>query len=350
MLTKTDEPKFTLIQALRGFAALWVVLFHASEGHHIDGLKSSLPNWLNLILFDLGDNGVAIFFALSGFVIAHSIRDAQVTPPYIGKFALRRAIRLDPPYWAAIVFVIGLGFVSSVVKGEDFAFPTFGQIGAHLFYLQTILGYAQINSVFWTLTYEVQFYLFLVCIVGLSQRFGRSRVLPFALLIAIVWGCRLIPEQVPGLFVNLWHSFFVGTLAYWAISSRRALIALLFLSLLLAASAPSTFTIVSVVTALCLYASSLTGHLYSGLQWRWIQFLGAISYSLYLTHNPITGATFFILKRSHAPEWAAFPVVVGICILFAWGFWWALERTSQRFAKQISLTKDTVIKTPAATA
>lgn len=343
-MTNLSKEKYSLVQALRGLAALWVVLFHASEGKHIDALKSNLPDWVNFIVFDSGDNGVAIFFALSGFVIAHSIRDSQISLSYLGRFAIRRAVRLDPPYWAAILFVIGLGLFSSVAKDEDFSFPSLAQITAHAFYLQTILGYNQINSVFWTLTYEVQFYLFLVCLVGLAQKLGYTRVLPFAFLIAVIWGCGLLPNPIPGLFVSLWHSFFVGTLAYWAIVSRKALAAMMLLSFLLIVSTPSAFTVVSVLTALGLYFCSLTGLLYTGLQWRWIQFLGAISYSLYLTHNPITGAAFFVLKGSQISDWVALPIVIGFCIILAWGFWWAFERPSQHFAKQIKLHKESQSK------
>ena len=39
-------------------------------------------------------------------------------------------------------------------------------------------------------------------------------------------------------------------------------------------------------------AAAVSGRIYSACSWRWIQMLGAISYSLYLTHIPITGAAF----------------------------------------------------------
>ena len=59
---KSAEPEtFGLVHSLRGIAASWVLLFHASEGRHIDQLKASIPT-LSPVIFDLGDNGVAIFF------------------------------------------------------------------------------------------------------------------------------------------------------------------------------------------------------------------------------------------------------------------------------------------------
>src|SRR5690349_21798798 len=88
----------------RHVRALWVVLFHISAAGHIGRLEAQLPRWIDRIFKD-GHLGGAIFFALSGFVIARSVRHATVTPSYLVRFALRRSIRLDPPYWASILFV-----------------------------------------------------------------------------------------------------------------------------------------------------------------------------------------------------------------------------------------------------
>jgi peptidoglycan/LPS O-acetylase OafA/YrhL len=37
--------RFAFVDALRGFAALSVVLYHAYEGSHITGLLAHLPAW-----------------------------------------------------------------------------------------------------------------------------------------------------------------------------------------------------------------------------------------------------------------------------------------------------------------
>ena len=106
-----------MVQALRGIAALWVVFFHISAAGHISRLEAQLPRWADHIFTD-GHLGVAIFFALSGFVIAHSIRGAQITPSYVGRFMLRRSIRLEPPYWASMIFVVAMAMISARVQGK----------------------------------------------------------------------------------------------------------------------------------------------------------------------------------------------------------------------------------------
>jgi peptidoglycan/LPS O-acetylase OafA/YrhL len=332
-----SRESYGLVQELRGIAALWVVLFHASEGHHIDALKASIPAWTHPI-FDLGNNGVAIFFALSGFVIAHSVRNDRINLGYVGRFALRRSIRLDPAYWASIAFFIAAAALSAAVKAEPFAPPSIGQVAANATYTQLFLGFPSINPVYWTLCYEVQFYLVLVLCIMAAQRLGPVvHVVPFAA--AALWGCGL-PNPVEGLFLDRWHCFFIGVLAYWGIKSTKSIAAFAALAVLLCFSAPTTFTIISMMTAAGLLIAGRTGFITRGVGWPPLLFLGTISYSLYLTHNPVTGAAFFVLAKAGIPEWAALFVSTAACIALAAAFWFAIERPTMKFAHRIKLRSE----------
>ena len=333
---KSPAPEtFGLVHSLRGLAATWVLLFHASAGRHIDQLKASIPAWSHGI-FDLGDNGVAIFFVLSGYVIAHSLRDREITLAFLGKFALRRSIRLDPPLWASIAFVLAFTALSAMVKGEVWAAPSVGQIVANATYTQLFLGFALINPVYWTLCYEVQFYLALCLWLMLAR---RIRLLAYGSMfaVAVAFGTGMVVSPVDGLFVSLWHCFFLGVLAYWAHRSRAALIGLALLCAALALSAPNMFTIFSMVTAVGLYVARQTGFIHNGLSWRPISFLGTVSYSLYLTHNPVSGASFFLLDKIGAPQWAALLLTLAACVIAAYAFWWLIERPSMNLAHRVSL-------------
>ena len=328
--------KFTLIQAFRGFAALWVVLFHASEGHHLDSIRATAPTWLNSTFFDFGHLGVAVFFAVSGFVIAHSIRGAAVTLRYFGRFALRRSIRLDPPYWASIAFVIAFGVLSSRVKHEPFGGVRTGQVAAHLTYTQEFLRFPEINPVFWTLTYEVQFYVILVLGIMLAQ---RTRVPPgFLLLVPLIFTAAGWAGvfSVFGLFTNLWPCFLIGAFGYWGIESRAYAAAAYALAVAVLLIHPAQFEVVSIATGLGLLLAGRVGWLET-MDWRPVQSLGAISYSLYLTHNPVTGATFFVLSKAHVPELVALGLDLCVCIAVAALFWWVFERPSIQLAHRIKL-------------
>src|SRR5262245_16921516 len=152
--------RLQFIDGMRGIAASAVMLFHFNErvGH---------PWWGEP--FQQGYLGVAIFFVLSGFVICMSVGDRSVGVGFLGRFALRRSVRLDILYWVSIAATIAVG-----VLGRDYGVNqkpiTAPQVAAHLFYLQGILGYEPLSPIYWTLCYEIQFYLTLVVLIWTMQR------------------------------------------------------------------------------------------------------------------------------------------------------------------------------------
>ena len=219
------QHRFTLVDALRGVASLSVVIYHAAEGRHLTGLLALLPAWVAQVIKQ-GGLGVAVFFVLSGFVIAHSVARSRVTFSFVGRFMLRRSIRLDPPYWLAIVLAISFAYLAAhFVGGKEQPQVSLAQIAAHVFYLQEIFGYPGFNSVFWTLCQEVQFYLVFVLLLAVSHNDpakpmqGRATALVFAgaALISLLWPLGILSDgPYRGSFLPLWHGFLAGAGAYWA--------------------------------------------------------------------------------------------------------------------------------------
>src|SRR3954447_20813216 len=91
------------LDGLRGLAALGVLTLHVwmftvqgAHGRH--ELVSLLPGELRL--------GVVLFFVLSGFLLAGpwvaSALDGRRVPP-LGRFAVKRAARIVPGYWVAML-------------------------------------------------------------------------------------------------------------------------------------------------------------------------------------------------------------------------------------------------------
>lgn len=338
--------KFKLIQALRGIAAMWVVLHHAYWGRHVVDLYAALPPELAQTLFLRGFFGVEIFFVLSGFIIAHSVRGAEITARYVRDFALRRSVRLDPPYWAAIAFVVTMATLSARVVHKPYTPPTFLNVLAHLSYTQVILGFPEISGVFWTLAYEVQFYLILVLSLLIFQKLSRrlNRVVAALAvfsplyIIAWIWGVFIHGDNSVGFFYINWYGFFVGALGYWAASKRYVLVPFLALAAGLFLFGPDVAKVCA-VTAVLLHITQRNGSIVWALSWRPLQFLGSISYSLYLIHTPIQGASMFLLyrwiPRTAVGEAAALTLSVLTCVFGAFLFWWAIERPSHSLAKRI---------------
>lgn len=82
--------KLTSIQILRGIAAVWVVLAHATGFAEATGAVNGVLKFVS----GYGWAGVDIFFVLSGFVIYYAVYGKKITA---GQFFARRLERIVPP-------------------------------------------------------------------------------------------------------------------------------------------------------------------------------------------------------------------------------------------------------------
>jgi peptidoglycan/LPS O-acetylase OafA/YrhL len=316
-----------------------------------------MPPFVSTLL-GRGDLGVEVFFVLSGFVLAHSMADTDVDLRYVGRFLLRRSVRLDPPYWASMILVVALGLLSNrFVPGKAFAPPGPGRVLAHVLYLQDLLGVPPLNSIYWTLCIEIQFYAAFALMMLLATAL-RRRGLPAgrafyavtlpAVAAADLWPLGLAPFEVRGLFVRQFHLFVAGVVVWWAVVPRRgdrsarALGAGSVVLLAIAAVARGDVALgAGAATAAAILVAGTLGKLTTWLSARPLQFLGAISYSLYLVHNPVTGALFRAGYRltgdTVALEAMWLGLVLGLCIALAYVFHRAVERPSLLLSRRITL-------------
>lgn len=360
--TSVAKPKvhFYFVDALRGIAALWVVLYHAVQEKRLALLTSVLPHWFVDVVFNWGSLGVAIFFVLSGFVIAHSLRAAKIDLAYFERFSLRRIARLTPPYYVSIIIVLAFALLSSYIKGEAFA-PgkeplSFPRLLAHLFYLQDFFHLKHINDVYWTLCIEIQFYLVFCALLGLAQWLNYSWNLPFSRAVVFVPAAFLAAVFPMGvfedngstfLFLPLWYGFLLGVFAYWSWHDKLKPMYFYFYSALLLTAGVVNSTKFAIGCSLCailLLEAGRANCLHVWLKWRSLQFLGHISYSLYLTHTPIYGAVFFLsIKLLHHNALSeAFCLLLGILVSvgFAAMMWQLVEKPSINLSQNIKLVKN----------
>jgi peptidoglycan/LPS O-acetylase OafA/YrhL len=332
--------RLAFLDGLRGIAALWVVLFHAAAGHHIVHLEAALPDWLHAKLSE-GHFGVPMFFVMSGFVIAYAMHGHRIDAAYFGRFTLRRSIRLGLPYWASIGVALAFLGLKGAATHTPVSVPTPGELAAHAVYLQDLLRVHQINTVYWSLCFEMQFYLLFCALVALAQRCSFP-VFAVAAAVSLAWPLGNL--QVPGLCLPYWHGFLLGVFTFWALHGalRRRYLALYAAALLvLWLWSGDRFTLVCVVTAWAIYAAGVARRMDGALSWPALQFVGMVSYSLYLIHNPVMGAGFNLayrlLPRTALGELAALLAVVALACAFAFAFWWLIERTSTALSRRFRL-------------
>jgi peptidoglycan/LPS O-acetylase OafA/YrhL len=324
--------RLPFLDGLRGIAALAVVVYHEHAGGHIPSLESKAP--LLGIILGFGHFGVPIFFVLSGFVIALSLDQKPMKLSLVGRFMFRRSIRLDPPYWAAIIIGITAGYIKGVAS-ETYSV---GQIASHLIYMQELFGYAQISPVFWTLCFEFQFYL-LYALLMCSAR--QDAALLMAVGVSVLWPLHILPILSPALCFHLWHGFLLGVCAHWTTNGRLPLYVFLSFALVTCASGNS-FSLTCALTSGVIVLMWSINRL-DALNWRWLQGLGAISYSLYLIHAPATGAVFRIAARfgvsSVASDACWLLISLGACIAAACVMWRAIEKPSIALARRFPLIR-----------
>jgi peptidoglycan/LPS O-acetylase OafA/YrhL len=177
------------LDALRGYAALVVVLFHLSPT--VIGAERHLAVFRTI---DLGKYGVLLFFLVSGYVIPMSLeRHGSLRRFWIG-----RLFRIYPAYLFAIVLLIACtAGVPAVLRTE-----TVSSVLGHATMLSDPLGLRGALRPFWTLSYEMVFYL---VVSGLfAWRLHRHSALGAALLalVAILAG----PHLPDGLLSAGFHS------------------------------------------------------------------------------------------------------------------------------------------------
>lgn len=209
------------IDSIRGLAALAVIYFHTAEfAHKRDLASSAIENFIFTVLVDyvdLGKVAVALFFAVSGFVIPFSLLRPQSTP--LRNFVISRFFRLYPAYWVSIVLALIFLFA---LQGTPVSLVT---ILANITMLQQFVGKENLIPVYWTLQIELIFYavsaamfaakllhrpqaafwasvFFIACALALAVvRFILEKKLPVALPLALsvmFWGLSWRYRLAPG--------------------------------------------------------------------------------------------------------------------------------------------------------
>jgi peptidoglycan/LPS O-acetylase OafA/YrhL len=175
------------VEGMRACAAIGVVLTHV-------GFQTGHTTWSTGRLLGRFDLAVAVFFALSGFLLwrghAAAARGMRHTPP-TGHYLRSRIVRIMPGYLVAVVVILTLFPDANADLVVWLANLTLTQIYVPL---TLTSGLTQM----WSLSVEVSFYLALPFLALLARRLPvRARIPAIAgvALASFAWG--LIPFSVP---------------------------------------------------------------------------------------------------------------------------------------------------------
>ncbi len=202
----TQKNSIAVLDGVRAIACLAVVAFHINLIAHLDlHLWTFAVGPLTSALMLGGGAGVTLFFVLSGFLLFMPYAKSLLFHkewPSMRQFYLRRALRILPGYYVALLTLILL-FQPEYLQPDHFKqlllFLT-------LFMDSTPATYQHINGPFWTLAVEWQFYLLLPWLAlafswlvrrGMLRR--RMTILLICLLAMMIWG---VGTRYIGLYFN----------------------------------------------------------------------------------------------------------------------------------------------------
>ncbi|HEX4010310.1 MAG TPA: acyltransferase [Solirubrobacteraceae bacterium] len=379
------HPRFPLVDSLRAIAALAVLFFHVGYLSNT-GVGGFLSH---------GDAGVALFFAISGFLLYRpfvSVRLNGARKSTIPAYLRRRFLRIVPAYWLALTVLAIYPGLPGVFTGHFWVYYGFAQVYSDRWVLNGI-GAA------WTLCSEVIFYLVLpfyavTVAAAIGRRSRRWQMWAELALLTVIaaaslayryhlavdnpfdWMLNAFPTQLelfaPGMALAVISAAYQDRPLPRVLDlmARRPLIPLAGAVIAYALAArfvhgpeylsfgghiAAFYTGPQVVARALLYAATATGllavavlgaggRIRAALGWRLLAWLGLISYGIYLWHQPIldwlcqpeigVGCHVHGVSLIHQYPFVGMAVIVAVCALVGAAVsYYIVERPILRFKR-----------------
>ena len=334
------------VDGLRTVAVMPVILFHAG-----------------FTVFQGGFVGVDVFFVISGYLITTIlIGELERGEFSILRFYERRARRILPALFTVILCSIPPAWiVLDPARFTDFS----ESIGATILFASNILfwmeaGYFDEGTEnkpllhTWSLAVEEQYYIFFPVMLFLLWRYGRRSSLATIVLLTLIsfglclWGARnastanyyLLPFRMWELFVGSICAFLATSPA-----SQRGSQALAGLGLVMVVASvflinsdmpfPGTVTLGPVLgTALIILFARPGTWVVWILSLKGMVWIGLISYSLYLWHQPIFALARLRLNNGRTLELPEMGALVILTIILATLTYWLVEQPFRKRGKR----------------
>jgi peptidoglycan/LPS O-acetylase OafA/YrhL len=308
--------RYRALDGLRGFAAVLVVFLHIDWTNHIT----------NNNFVENGYLAVDLFFILSGFVIAANYSNRINSLDDVGRFLLVRLFRLYPLHFVILGIFVAIE-CAKLVANISFGIPvgnqppftghnSFEALLANLLLLHGLhlFAWPTWNGSSWSISCEVAAY-FVFSFAFLYRLRKKKLYLIIGLLasslsyLAIAIEYQTLDITADWGFVRCFAGFFLGTLIFdlsrtWPnltgklSGSLEIAVGLGLLVLMTLATGSVVVGIIPLFVLLIFSLQSDNGPVARLLMSRHAQFLGRISYSVYMVHELFVILILIVLKRT----------------------------------------------------
>jgi peptidoglycan/LPS O-acetylase OafA/YrhL len=323
--------RLAYLDGLRAVAVLSVIVFHLRV--HAPGV--ALEPWAKEC-----SHGVDLFFVLSGFCLAFPTFDALRATGQARfdtvSFALKRLLRIFPPYAAAVVLISAIG---AIALARGIPLPQ----GMHPYNAADVVdellfvdgNREHINASFWSLAVEFRWYFLFPLALLLAARNLRAFVTALLLVAAAGELTRASSTDL-----GVLPAFMLGIVAAALRTSGHRIIRFAPILMLVSVGVAllnETRPHFPIQTNVGWHAAAFFFVIFAGEQQiltRILSFplltrIGVASYSIYLVHEPIVSATVAALRPRYGDVWSSL-AAASLGLLAGFALWIVLERPLTR--------------------
>lgn len=371
---------FGRLESLRGMAALCVAIFHAfvwmpvdgqpvsaraiSEVHGVEAIVTRV-----LIALAHGTTWVAVFFVLSGFVLANSLEGRPLLSVVTWlRFVVRRAFRIMPSLFVSLMFIAAVLTIRArlhLFQHSDDWYEAW-KVGPtwRAFWANAGLVKFGVNPPSWTLRVEMIAALAFPLMLAICRRLGLLANILVWLLIALAWSRFHLPLLAPLLlFVMGINGYLHGAKLLsrapdWALPwLGLGCLALMVVPNLWLVDFRLPQTLCAGFGGVGLVVLLSGNRSFYGAAWlngAAARFMGRVSFSFYLLHYVVLYiVTLAIMENAGPPASQRFPALVmlesavisiALGALLAWAMFAWVERPFNWLGRR--LTRDRVAPPP----
>lgn len=332
-LKRGPEFHLAFIDGMRGVCALYIVLHHICVGFGFPPGTVLLLGW--------GGYVVTVFLVISGYCLMLPVvrNDFLLRDGAMG-FYLRRARRILPPYYAALLLSFAL-YLYTDLHAPSHTLSFWRMAGLHLALIHNLVpGYEfTLNGPLWSVALECQIYLLFPLLLYAWRKYGAVSTVVAAVLLSSILSWENHYNAKLHYFGVFAMGAFAAEVSWLRHPSRRVLIAvglvaaILWQLVHLRNPMLGDLCVGLDMAAVMAYFATHAGHVGKRvLSWRGLTSAGTFAYSIYLVHALVLAALFVSPLSARLPSapWPRFGLLcctlLPIVLLFSYGFYLLCER------------------------